>query len=312
MSLWNYEIFDLIVTTGNLRKAAEIMHLTPSAVSHSLMKLEKEFGLPLLIRDRNGIELTEYGKEILPHIRTILNMDRKLREEVNSISGRLRGSVRIGAFNSICCTWIPHLVRQMQTEYPDVEISIMQNGYEALERGLLEGVLDLVFVSIPPKYNLSAIPLMKDRLLCITPLDFVPENKEYITLKEIRQSNIITPGTGSDFDAIAFMKENHLELKTSHNIIDDSSIIALVESGLGISIIPELVLERLRGRVGVYPIESAPYRTIGIAAQKNMFVSSATDAMLKMILNYVHNRYPQDAPYFRKQHGKETTEDALK
>ena len=268
MSLWNYEIFDLIVTTGNLRKAAEIMHLTPSAVSHSLMKLEKEFGLPLLIRDRNGIELTEYGKEILPHIRTILNMDRKLREEVNSISGRLRGSVRIGAFNSICCTWIPHLVRQMQTEYPDVEISIMQNGYEALERGLLEGVLDLVFVSIPPKYNLSAIPLMKDRLLCITPLDFVPENKEYITLKEIRQSNIITPGTGSDFDAIAFMKENHLELKTSHNIIDDSSIIALVESGLGISIIPELVLERLRGRVGVYPIESAPYRTIGIAAQK--------------------------------------------
>lgn len=62
MSLWDYKILDLIVKEGNLRKAAESMHLTPAAVSHSLAKLEKEFGLPLFVRGRRSMELTQYGK----------------------------------------------------------------------------------------------------------------------------------------------------------------------------------------------------------------------------------------------------------
>ena len=69
MSLWDYKILDLIVKEGNLRKAAESMHLTPAAVSHSLAKLEKEFGLPLFVRGRRSMELTQYGKMLLPHIR---------------------------------------------------------------------------------------------------------------------------------------------------------------------------------------------------------------------------------------------------
>lgn len=300
MSLLNYKIFDLIVSTGSLRKAAEMMHLTPSAVSHSLMKLEKEFGLPLLIRDRTGIELTEYGHQILPYIRSIVAMDQKLHLELETISGVLRGSVRIGVINSICCCWIPSIVRQMNKEYPDIQVKITQGGYDELETGLINGMLDLAFVSIPTKNNLSAIPLMKDRLLCITPTDFVPINKEYITLEELKKHEVIIPGPGSDFDAIAFMKKNNLELQTQHNIIEDSSIVALVECGLGFSIIPELVLQRVMGKVSIYPIENAPYRTLGIATNKNEWITTATDAMLKMILNYVQVEYPKEMPYYKK------------
>ena len=107
MSLWDYKIFDLIVSTGNLRKAAGIMHLTPAAISHSLNKLEKELGLPLVSRGRTGIELTEYGKDLLPYIQTILANDKKFFEEVERIRGVLSGTVRVGVFNSVCCAWIP-------------------------------------------------------------------------------------------------------------------------------------------------------------------------------------------------------------
>ncbi len=86
-----------------------------------------------------------------------------------------------------------------------------------------------------------------------------------------------------------------------HNIIEDSSIIALVESGLGITIVPELVLQSVKGNVNVYPIESAPYRLIGIATQKSEFTTAVADVMLKMILNYVQVEYSQDMPYFRKE-----------
>lgn len=300
MSLLSYRIFDSIVSTGSLRKAAETMHLTPSAVSHSLMKLEKEFGLPLLVRDRAGVELTEYGHQILPYIRSIVAMDKKLHHEIETIKGVLKGTVRIGVINSICCSWIPSVVRQMYKEHPDVKVKITQGKYEELEQGLMNGTLDLAFVSIPTKNNLSAIPLMRDRLLCITPTYFVPVNKEYITLEELKQHEVIIPGVGADFDAIAFMKENNLELQTQHNIIEDSSIIALVESGLGFSIVPELVLQRVMGNVNIYPIENAPYRILGIATYKNEYITAITDAMLKMILNYVQVEYSKDLPYYRK------------
>ena len=299
MSLWDYMIFDKIVETGSMREAAESLHLTPAAVSHSLGKLEKRFGLSLLVRSRVGIELTHYGRELLPHMRAALDADSKLLTEVSRIKGELHGSVRIGVFNSVCCAWMPAILQRMRQVHPDVVVKLVHDGYGALENGLLVGALDQAFVSIPTKNRSSPMPLLRDRLLCITPPDFVPHNGSYITIEEIRDFELIIPGAGSDFDARVFMEANGLSVKTEHNIIEDSSIIALVESGMGVSIMPELVLQKTGGDIHVYPIESAPYRSIGIATQAGAYISPQAEALLKLIVEYVHERYPTEEPYFR-------------
>ncbi len=299
MSLWDYMIFDKIVETGSMREAAESLHLTPAAGSPSPGKLEKRFGLSLLVRSRVGIELTHYGRELLPHMRAALDADSKLLTEVSRIKGELHGSVRIGVFNSVCCAWMPAILQRMRQVHPDVVVKLVQDGYGALENGLLVGALDLAFVSIPTKNRISPMPLLRDRLLCITPPDFVPHNGSYITIEEIRDFELIIPGAGSDFDARVFMEANGLSVKTEHNIIEDSSIIALVESGMGVSIMPELVLQKTGGDIHVYPIESAPYRSIGIATQAGAYISPQAEALLKLIVEYVHERYPTEEPYFR-------------
>lgn len=300
MSLWDYKILDLIVKEGNLRKAAESMHLMPAAVSHSLAKLEKEFGLPLFVRGRRSMELTQYGKMLLPHIRTILDADMRLHSELQRIKGDMNGLVRIGVINSVCCAWLPAILQRLHESLPDVSINIYQGGYDELENGLLNGSLELAFVSLPTRKNLAAIPLLHDRLLCITPSSFIPVNVSYITLEEIKHFELIIPGPGSDFDAIAFMEANGLDTKSVHSIQEDSSIIALVESGLGVSIMPELVLEKNSRGINVYPIESAPYRLIGIATLTNTHPSSPVSAIVKLIMDYVREEYPTEMPYFRK------------
>lgn len=299
MSLWDYKILDLIIQEGNLRKAAEIMHLTPAAVSHSLAKLEKEFGLPLLVRGRGGMELTRYAKALLPHIRSTLTADARLHAELERIKGNMDGMVRIGTINSVCCTWMPAILQRMRQNMPDVVIKIYQGGYDELESALLDGSLDLAFVSLPTRKNLMAIPLLHDRLLCIAPRSFVPSNVSYVTVEEIKRFELIIPGPGSDFDAIAFMEANGLDAKTVHSICEDSSIIALVESGLGVSIMPELVLQKNKGEINVYPIESAPYRVIGIATLPSAHQTFSVSATLKLILEYVKEKYPTEMPYFR-------------
>ena len=76
-------------------------------------------------------------------------------------------------------------------------------------------------------------------------------------------------------------------------------IIAMVEAGLGISIMPELVLAKLSGRIGVYPVESAPVRVIGLATQKSEYLSRAATAFTRIVQAYIRERYPGDLPYFR-------------
>lgn len=300
MSLWDYKIFDLIVNEGNLRKTAALMHLTPAAVSHSLAKLEKEFGLTLIVRGHGTVKLTKYGQALLPHIRMTLAADNRLHAELDRIKGNMNGLVRIGAINSVCCSWLPAILQRMRQEMPDISAQIFQGGYDQLEDSLLEGSLDLAFVSLPTRKRLTSISLLHDRLLCITPVDFVPENKTYITIEEIKGFDLIIPGPNSDFDAIKFMETNGIDARTVHSVSEDSSIIALVESGLGVSIMPELVLQKNSGDINVYPVESAPYRDIGIATAPNTSQTAPVSTTLKIIIEYVTGRYPTEQPYFRQ------------
>ena len=69
MSLYGYEIFETVVEQNSFVKAAHVLNLTPSAVSHAIAKLESDIGFPLFIRNRNGVRLTGEAEKILPYIR---------------------------------------------------------------------------------------------------------------------------------------------------------------------------------------------------------------------------------------------------
>lgn len=114
MSLARYEVFNTVVELGSLTKAAEALNITQSAVSYSIANLEAEFGFPLLIRSRSGITLTSNGQRMLKSVRTVLHWDEKLKQEAASIKGLEVGTVRIGAFTSVCIQWLPRLLKNFK------------------------------------------------------------------------------------------------------------------------------------------------------------------------------------------------------
>ena len=295
----SYRIFDLVVSTNSLTKTAEIVHLTPSAVSHSLRKLGERLGMQLVIRGRDGVKVTERGKELLPFVQFAIKAEERLQQEINRI-GDLRSSVlNIGVFSSGGCNWLPDIIRIMHQQYPQIELRIHEGSYAFLETGLAEGQLDVAFVSLPVEGNLTAYPLIRDRLLCLTPQDFQRSHDGFVTIEDIEKETFILPHAGSDFDALAFLRANNMEVYSPHVLGEDSVIVALVESGLGISIMPELVVKRVKGNVKAYPIESAPFRTIGIATQKFELVTAAARAFVKVTQQYIAENYPEENPYFR-------------
>lgn len=283
MSLSKYEVFNTVVELGSLTKAAEALNLTQSAVSYSLANLESELGFSLLIRGRSGITVTSNGQRILKYIRTILHWDEKLKQEAASINGLEVGTVRIGAPASVCIQWLPALMRYFKKEYPLIEIQIFQAGYQDIEEWITNGVIDFGFIALPTLESFETIPLKKDRILCILPHNHPLSNQDKIRMEQLEKESFITLKSGYNNDMKRVLKETGVTLKNSFEMVDDQAIVAMVENELGVSIIPELVLQGMSHNVRVLSLEPEQHRIISIAATSLKELSPAAKKSIEYI-----------------------------
>lgn len=105
MTLLAYQVFLAVVEQESFQKAAQVLNLTPSAISHAVASMETELGSALFIRSKQGVYLTNYGKELFPYIKNVQNSEEYLQQAVAQIGGMEKGVVRIGTFNSACVEW---------------------------------------------------------------------------------------------------------------------------------------------------------------------------------------------------------------
>jgi DNA-binding transcriptional LysR family regulator len=282
MSLSKYEVFNTVVESGNLTKAAEVLNLTQAAVSYSIANLESELGFTLLIRSRSGITLTSNGERILKYIRTILHWDEKMKQEVASINGLEVGTVRIGAFTSVCIQWLPKCIKHFKEEHPFIEIKIFQGDYEDVDKWITNGVIDFGFITLPSLKSFEPIPLKKDRILCIIPNNHPVSNQEKIRIEQLENESFI-----ANHDIKRLLKGTGITLKQSFDMIDDHAIVAMVENELGVSIMPELVLQGIPHKLRVLSLEPEQYRMIGIAALSLKELSPAAKKFIEYIKTQV-------------------------
>ena len=102
MTLLSYQVFQTVVGQGSFQKAAEILNLTPSAVSHAIASMEQELGFSLFTRNKAGVALTNYGEHLLPYVNAVLNSDESLQQAIAGLNGLKMGNVKVGCFSSVC------------------------------------------------------------------------------------------------------------------------------------------------------------------------------------------------------------------
>lgn len=306
MSLHRYSVFLMVVEQCSFIRAAEMLYLTPSAVSHVIAKLEEEFGFALFIRHRSGLKLTQCGEDLLPYIREIQRSEAALIQEVGQINGIHKGVVRVGVINSVMVTWLPPIVQGFYRLHPNIKIQIIQGGYADLLKKTQENMIDLAFTSANATElygdNLTFLPLYHDRLISVVPQDFRSAARDYITMKEISQTKIIMQCEGNDADTIALLKTYRIETQPTYSVAsvaEDSSMIALVGCGFGISIMPELVLMGTRlDQVKTLPISPCPYRILGLATNRPQYYTPATQKFVKYVQTFAAEEEMKNANLF--------------
>ncbi len=292
MTVSKYKIFVKVVELGSLTKAAEQFGYTQSAVSHAINALESETKLRLITRSRSGVRLTPDGERLMPYARRIADAMDDFGRAVSSIYGLEYGSVRIGAFTSVAVHWLPSMIKQYREDYPNIELSMLNGDYHDIAQWLSEGSIDIGFVtqqtSIP---GCDYIPLIEDRLLAVLPKNHHLTGRKIISASELDGEPFISLLENSDQDARGVLEQARVKVDVKFTTKDDYAIIAMVEQGLGISIMPELLLEGHSDGICAVPIDGGQKRTIGIAISSAAADSPCVQSFTQYIQHWIKEKY---------------------
>ena len=243
MTLLTYQVFKTVADHGSFRKAADILGLTPSAISHAISSMENELGFSVLNRSKSGVTLTNYGENLLPYVNAVLNSDESLWQAIAEFNGLKKGKVKVGCFSSICTSWLPDIMNSFKKKYPDIMIEVFQGTYDDVSYWLKNGVVDIGFLSVSSAGDIPIEPLYKDKLVCVVPKGLFDKNTDEVMHKsELRNHQFVTQRESTDADIQNFLKENSLNVQSNYHVVDDLSTIALVANGFGICLMPELVM----------------------------------------------------------------------
>lgn len=285
MTLLTYQVFKTVAEQGSFRKAADILGLTPSAISHAISSMENELGFSVLNRSKLGITLTNYGEHLLPYVNAVLNSDESLKQAIAEFNGLKQGKVKVGCFSSVCTNWIPDIMNSFKREYPDITIEVFQGTYDDVAYWIKNGIVDIGFLSVSSAGDIPIRPLYKDRLLCVVPKGTKKmDDSDYMGIDEMRNHQFVAQRESTDADIQNFLKENSLNVQSNYHVVDDLSTIAMVANGFGICLMPEMVMSDIPYEVDYYPVFPEAYRIIGIATLNPEFMAPAVRTMYNHIL----------------------------
>lgn len=268
-----YAVFAKVVELKSFTRAAEALSCTQSAVSHAINALEAETGLKLLVRSRAGVAPTPEGTKLLPTIHAIVTATARFEESVAAIHSLETGLVRIGAFTSVAVHWLPGIIKEYQQAHPNIEFGLLNGDYYDIAQWFADGSIDMGFVTLPTDIaGCECTPLMEDRLLAVLPRNHKLAKCERVPAAQIADEPFISLLENSDHDARSVLEQAGVKANIKFTTKDDYAIIAMVEQGLGVSIMPELLLKGRTEKVRITEIEGGMKRTIGLAvaqASKN-------------------------------------------
>ena len=262
---------------GSITRAAEDLGYTQSAVSRIISDLEQEWGVALLIRGRSGVALTAAGEALLPGLRAVCNAERELQEEVAELHGLTRGTIRVGTFNSISVHWLPRLMKSFLEKYPAIRFEILTHiEYREIEDWVASGHVDCGFISLPCALDLDTVFLRRDRHMAVLPADHPLAGAECYPIDRFAQDPYIKLEDDRDREVIQIFEHCGVKPNLQYLVNDDYAAISMVESGLGVSVLTELVLRRTPYEVVVKPLDPPQFRELGLAVRSLREVSPVT------------------------------------
>lgn len=282
--LLKYIAFVKTIEKGSFTAAAESMNYAQSSVSKMIADLEKEWDMTLLERSKSGVCLTSSGEQILPLIRKLLNEYDNLQGQIHRINGLETGVVRIGTFASVAINILPGTFARLKVDYPGIEYEVLLGDYDEIEGWLGEGRVDCGFLRLPTIPGFETIELAQDEYKVVLPMGHPLAENEVVSIEELNGIPFLLLEHGGKTEVSDLLDSYQVKPDIAFTTWEDFAIMAMVERGLGVSILPDMILRCIPYRLEVRPLKVPYYRTIGLAFKDGRNLSPATEMFIDNLL----------------------------
>jgi LysR family hydrogen peroxide-inducible transcriptional activator len=277
-----------IAETGSFSRAAERCQIAQPSLSQQVLKLEEDLGTKLFDRLGRSVRLTEAGRAFIPHARSILEQIETARSSVADKNTDVRGSVSVGAIPTIAPYLMPRFTAAFAKKYPDAKLRIVEETTPVLVESLRDLSLDLAILALPLRHkDLELFPIRTEPLFAVVPKDHPYAGAESLALRDLSGEPFVMLRDGHCFRDLSIAACTHARItpNIAFESAQFSSLLGMVTAGVGISLVPEMAIDRNAGCRYVRISDPRATRTIVAAILRGRSFNRVQTAFLAGIRN---------------------------
>ncbi len=279
---------DAVASHRHFTRAAAAVGIAQPALSHQIKRLEQELGVALFHRSRAGVSLTEAGEILLPRIRRAMSELAAGREELAAITGLETGRVRLGAMQALGPLDLPGAIARFHRDHPAIEIALSEDSSSRMQELVLDGRLDLAIASLDLALSddLSARVLVTEPVLVALPRVHPLAAGTAIELGLLCDDPFVLFRAGTGLRAITERAAH--EAGFSPNVALETGnldrLVALVNEGLGVSLLPDSTARRVPAGVRALPLSPPLTRTVGLVSRPDRWLSPSARTLRDLLV----------------------------
>ena len=239
--------------------------------------------MTLLERSKSGVCLTSAGEQVLPFLRKVLNDHQELAGQIDRMNGIETGIVRIGTFASVGINWLPNIFAALQKDYPSIEYEMLLGDYEEVEHWIDEGRVDCGFLRLPTLQKFDTLLLKRDEYKAVLPMGHPLAEKETVAVEDLNGLPFLLLEHGGKTEVSDLLEHAHVRPDIRFTTCEDFAIMAMVEKGMGVSILPDLILQRIPYQIEIRPLRQPYYRPIRLAMKHRNHLTPAVQKFIEYL-----------------------------
>jgi len=294
LNLERLRVLHAVWTTGSVVGAARTLHVTTSAVSQQMARLEREVGQRLVERQGRGVRLTEVGTLLARHAGDLLSHVERVESGVAEHGGAVAGTLAVAAFATAARGLLPGVLRELRSRYPELSVTLSEREPHEAIPALTRSHLDIAVVQdwvddvLAVPEGLSRRHLLDDPFDVALPVDHPLAGRDSVAIKELGGDDWISwsPGQICHDWLVRTLRVDGMEPRVVHTASEHSTQLALVAAGLGAAVIPRLGREPSPPQVRFVPIDPPPTRRIFALWRDSATARPAIGATLDALHRY--------------------------
>jgi DNA-binding transcriptional LysR family regulator len=258
--LTDLKLFCDVVDEGSITAGAGKSALALAAASTRIRNMEAALGAPLLTRSRQGVDPTPAGRMLLKHARTILGQTARLREDLSAYAGGASGEVRLLANTNALTEFLPEALSSFLARHPHVSVDLEERLSDEIVGLIAEGVGDVGIVAGTVEVGaLATFPFRSDRFVVVTAKDHPLAAQPEVSFAEVLEYDLVGLERSSSLQRFLVAKAARAgrPLKARVQLRSFDAVCRLVESGVGVGVVPETTARRAAKTMSLAIIELA-------------------------------------------------------